>query len=82
MTPSDRIELADEAERLIAESFAKVAASEGPSFDLYAGEINLAFKLKLIDYPRRDVLLGQLRAIVNNRREVLKAQHIARLLGE
>lgn len=72
--------LGDEAERIISQSIAQVAGSIAPSIDRAAGEIDMAYKLHLIDYPRRDVLLGQLRVIVNNRRTQLREQHIARLL--
>lgn len=78
---NDRIQLADEAERQIAMSMVKQTSSMAPSIDRVAGEIDLAFKLKLIDYPRRDLLLCQLREIVNHRRTQLREQRIARLLG-
>ena len=72
--------LADYAEKAIAASMAQVAGSIAPTVDRVAGEIDMAYKLKLIDYPRRDVLLGQLRVIVNNRRAVLREQQNARML--
>lgn len=72
--------LADYAEKAIAASMAQVAGSIAPTVDRVAGEIDMAYKLKLIDYPRRDVLLGQLRVIVNNRRQQLREQQNARML--
>lgn len=72
--------LADYAEQNIAASMAQVAGSIAPTVDRVAGEIDMAYKLKLIDYPRRDVLLCQLRVIVNNRRQQLREIHNARLL--
>lgn len=75
------IRMADEAERSIAACMSRVAISPAPSMDRTAGEIDMAYKLKLIDYPRRDALLMQLRTIVNRRREQLHAERIARLLG-
>ena len=72
--------LADYAEKAIAASMAQVAGSIAPTVDRVAGEIDMAYKLKLIDYPRRDVLLGQLRVIVNNRRAELREQQNARML--
>lgn len=73
--------LADHAEQNIAASMAQVAGSIAPTVDRVAGEIDMAYKLKLIDYPRRDVLLGQLRVVVNNRRAELREQQNAKLLG-
>ena len=72
--------LADYAEKAIAASMAQVAGSIAPTVDRVAGEIDMAYKLKLIDYPRRDVLLCQLRVIVNNRRAELREQQNARML--
>lgn len=72
--------LADYAEKAIAASMAQVAGSIAPTVDRVAGEIDMAYKLKLIDYPRRDVLMGQLRVIVNNRRAELREQQNARML--
>lgn len=72
--------LADAAERNIAASIAQVAGSIAPSMDRTAGEIDLAYKLRLIDYPRRDALLTQLRAVVNHRRTELREQQAAKLV--
>lgn len=66
--------LADYAEKSIAASMAQITGSIAPSVDRTAGEIDLAYKLKLIDYPRRDALLCQLREIVNARRQQLREQ--------
>jgi S-methylmethionine-dependent homocysteine/selenocysteine methylase len=73
--------LADKAEQAISQSIAQVAGSIAPSIDRAAGEIDMAYKLKLIDYPRRDFLLCQLRSVVNARRTQLREQHNAKLLG-
>lgn len=72
--------LADYAEKAIAASMAQIAGSIAPTVDRVAGEIDMAYKLRLIDYPRRDVLLCQLRVIVNNRRQQLRELQNARLL--
>jgi S-methylmethionine-dependent homocysteine/selenocysteine methylase len=72
--------LADYAEKAIAVSMAQIAGSIAPTVDRVAGEIDMAYKLKLIDYPRRDVLRSQLRVIVNNRRVELREQQNARML--
>jgi S-methylmethionine-dependent homocysteine/selenocysteine methylase len=72
--------LAEYAEQNIAASMAQVAGSIAPTGDRVAGEIDMAYKLKLIDYPRRDVLRSQLRVIVNNRRVELREQQNARML--
>lgn len=72
--------LADYAEKSIAASMAQVTGSIAPSIDRTAGEIDLAYKLKLIDYPRRDALLSQLHAIVNARRQQLREQANASLM--
>lgn len=77
----EQIRFADMAERHICNSLAALTSSQAPLLDRVAGEIDLAYKLHLIDYPRRDVLMGQLRAIVNHRRDQLRKQHHARLLG-
>lgn len=78
---NDRIQLADEAERQIAMSMVKQTSSMAPSMDRVAGEIDMAYKLKLIDYPRRDVLMGQLHEIVTYRRKQLNEQRNARVLA-
>lgn len=78
---TDRIQLADEAERQIAMSMVKQTSSMAPSIDRTAGEIDLAYKLKLIDYPRRDALMGQLNEIVTYRRKQLTEQRNARILA-
>lgn len=72
--------LSEAAEKNISTSIARVAGSVVPSIDRTAGEIDMAYKLKLIGYPRRDVLMGQLSAVVNARRTELREQHHARLL--
>lgn len=72
--------LADEAERQIAISMASQTNSNAPDMERVAGQLDLAYKLKLIDYPRRDVLLSQLREIVIRRREQMNEQRIAKLL--
>lgn len=72
--------LADYAEKAISASMAQIAGSVAPNIDRAAGEIDMAYKLKLIDYPRRDALLCQLRVIVNKRRTELREQHNARML--
>lgn len=76
---TDRIQLADEAERQIAMSMVKQTSSMAPSMDRTAGEIDMAYKLKLIDYPRRDALMGQLNEIVTYRRKQLTEQRNARI---
>lgn len=76
------IQLADEAERYISASMARVAGSEAPSMDRTMGEIDMAHKLKLIDYARRDVLVGQLREIVNERRSAIRQERHARIMKE
>lgn len=75
-----QIQMADLAERHICNSLAALTSSQAPLLDRVAGEIDLAYKLHLIDYPRRDALMGQLRSIVNHRREQLRKQHHARLM--
>jgi hypothetical protein len=74
-----KIKLADEAERHISKTLTAVAASEAPTFEGAAGEITMAYKLGLIDYPRRDELICQLRVIVSYRRKQLRKQHLERL---
>lgn len=73
--------LADEAERQIAMSMVKQTSSMAPSIDRTAGEIDLAYKLKLIDYPRRDFLMGQLSEIVAYRRKQLNKQRTEKILA-
>lgn len=75
------IQLADQAERHIAKTLTAVAVSQAPTFDGPAGEITMAYKLGLIDYPRRDELIGQLRVIVNYRRKQLNAERNAAIIG-
>lgn len=75
-----QIQMADLAERHICNSLAALTSSQAPLLDRVAGEIDLAYKLHLIDYPRRDALMGQLRSIVNHRRDQLRKQHHARLM--
>lgn len=79
-TAEDKIAQADAAEQIIARLLVKQAASNAPSIDRTAGAIDLAYELGFIDYPRRDGLMSQLRAIVNHRRRELLEQHLARLL--
>lgn len=69
-----------QAERCIAENIAKVAASQAPSIDYVAGMIDLAYVLGCYRKDRRDVLLEQLRRVVNHRRSELHHQHLDRLL--
>lgn len=73
--------LADEAEREIAASMARVAGSDAPTTERAYGEIDLAYKLKLIDYARRDVLMSQLRQVVSVRLNQLNEQRNARILA-
>lgn len=77
---TDRIQLADEAEREIATSMARVAGSDAPTIERTYGEIDLAYKLNLIDYARRDMLLNQLREIASARRKILLEERNARIL--
>lgn len=68
--------LAEEAERHISETLAKIAASNAPLTERATGEIDMAYKLGLIDYERRQVLVEQLQAIAAFRRgELRKAKH-------
>lgn len=69
------------AEQRIANAMAAQSASQAPTIEGTAGEITMAYKLGLIDYPRRDVLLCQLRQIVNHRRSQLCRQKNARIIG-
>lgn len=73
--------LADEAERQIAASMARVAGSNAPNIERTSGEIDLAYKLKLIDYARRDVLMNQLREIASARRKILLEERNSRILA-
>jgi len=74
--------LGDAAENNIAASIAQVAGSVSPSSaaDRTKGEIDMAYKLKLIDYPRRDLLLSQLRIVANHRRTELRKQQNQKIL--
>lgn len=81
VTPNNLILLADEAERQIAASMARVAGSDAPTIERTSGEIDLAYKLKLIDYPRRGVLMGQLNEIVAYRRKQLLEERNARIIA-
>lgn len=74
--------LADYAEKAISNSLAMVAGSVSPTTNLHrvSGEIDMAYKLKLIDYPRHEALIEQLRVIVSRRREELCKQELARKL--
>jgi hypothetical protein len=85
MTTTSTLELlADYAEKAIAASMAQIAGSVAPTINMHrvTGEIDMALKLKLIDYPLRDVLIEQLRVIVAHRREELAQQELARKLGK
>lgn len=79
-TAEHKIAMADETERLIAKLLAKQAGSAAPAIDRTAGAIDLAYEQGFIDYPRRDVLMDQLRVIVNKRRHELLEQRHAKLL--
>lgn len=78
---TDRVQLADEAERQIAMSMIRQTSSMAPAMDRVMGEIDMAYKLKLINYARRDVLVDQLQSIVAHRRRQLLEQRNARLLA-
>lgn len=83
MTTTSTLELlADYAEKAIAASMAQIAGSVSPTINLHrvTGEIDMALKLKLIDYPRHEALIEQLRVIVSRRREELCRQELARKL--
>lgn len=67
--------LTEQAEQHISTSLARVSTSAAPSVHRIAGEIDMAYKLKLIDYPRRDFLLGELHQAVDARRTQLRQLH-------
>lgn len=66
---------------IISESITSVRDSRQPDTvrPLIAGEINMAYKLKLIDYVERDELMKQLLLACQSRREQLHRQKLARL---
>lgn len=66
---------------IINESIASMRDSKQPDTlrPLVAGEINMAYKLKLIDYIERDELMTQLLLACQTRREQLHRQKLARL---
>ena len=66
---------------IINESITSVRDSRQPDTvrPLIAGEINMAYKLKLIDYVERDELMTQLLLACQSRREQLHRQKLARL---
>ena len=70
-----------EALIIINESIASMRDSKQPDAlrPLVAGEINMAYKLKLIDYVERDELMTQLLLACQARREQLHRQKLARL---
>lgn len=74
--------LADEAERHISETLAKIAASNAPLTERATGEIDLAYKLGLIDYARRQVLIDQLHRIAAFRRSELRKARNDAMLAE
>lgn len=68
------------AEQCIAEQMGKLAASQNPTMDYCAGMIDLAYVQGNYGKERRDLLLEQLRRVVNNRRQELQKQRMARLM--
>lgn len=76
------IRIVDEVEAAINKELARVAASEAPDIQHGMGMIDLAYQVKLITYAQRDVLIEQLRRIVNVRREELRKAHHERLRAE
>lgn len=66
---------------IINESITSVRESRQPDTvrPLIAGEINMAYKLRLIDYVERDELMTQLLLACQSRREQLHRQKLARL---
>jgi DNA-binding IclR family transcriptional regulator len=70
----------EQAESCIAEQMAKVAASIVPTMDYCAGMIDLAYVIGHFGKERRDLLLEQLRKVVNHRRQELHKQRISRIL--
>lgn len=68
------------AEHCIAEQMGKLAASQHPTMDYCAGMIDLGYVLGAYGKERRDLLLEQLRRVVNNRRQELQQQRLARPL--
>lgn len=73
--------LADEAERQISASMARVAGSDAPMTERVTGEIDLAYKLKLFDYARREALMSQLLNIASTRRKQLREKRNARIIA-
>lgn len=67
------------AELNISAELAKITASEVPCAKRVCAKIDFAYELKLIDYPRRDVLIGQAHELVRARREALNEARIKRL---
>lgn len=74
--------LANEAERHISETLAKIAASNAPLTERASGKIDMAYELGLIDYERRQVLVEQLQAIAAFRRGELRKARNDALLAE
>lgn len=72
---------AQQIERCVGEQMAKLAASQHPTMDYCAGMIDLGYVLGAYPKERRDVLLEQLRRIVNIRRQELHKQRLERTLG-
>lgn len=75
------IQLADKAEREIAASLAKLAASRSPCMTHTIGMIDMALALDLIGAEQAAGLKDQLRRVFNYRRTQLNEQRIARILG-
>ena len=74
--------MAEAAEFHIDSSIAFASHSAAPCTKRAAGEIDMAYKLKLIDYPRRNALIGQLQQAVSERRTALRAVEHARSVGD
>lgn len=76
-----RIAKAEKAKAVIIASIAGLARAESPDTvrPLVAGEINMAYKLGLIDYPERDHLMNNMVSACARRRNELHRAKLARL---
>lgn len=60
------------AETAISRSLAALAASYTPKADNVLAEITFAYKLNLIDYAHRELLMAQAKSIASNRMQELQ----------
>lgn len=71
------------AKAIIQDSIASLINSDSPDTvrAMIAGEINMAYKLGLIDYTERDRVMTVLHNACISRRETLHRERLARLRG-